>query len=410
MSKNFKYIANIQKNNHFAEMFIYDEIGEKNINGLQFANELRYLCNLEEINEVKVRINSVGGSVLHAFSIFSSIINANLNDQNGTDVNTYLDGVAASSAGFILLAGKNIYPKDYGRLMVHGVSPVDEDGEIITDNLSENDITALDNFKNMIIDVIDKRSKLKKSVISNLLTNGKDNWFDVSQAVELGFFLSKNIQNTGLEIELPENLYRNALAVHNKAQKFIDININKNTLKMKKVINALKLQEGANEETVLNAVNKALQTATDAKSKLVAAENKAKKDKETIEELKGKVEATNKAAALSVVENAIKEGKFAPKNEDAKSTLVGQAEANLEGFKNLISQMPTKSKNILYDGGSGDGKGTKSLIEKIANRGFRTLEKEDGGLLAEIKNNDLPTFVNLYNKEYGTKKVAEDFA
>lgn len=402
---NFKYIKNINTEKRFAEMFIYDEIGDEGINGRFFAYELKYLADYEDLDEIKVRINSVGGSVMHAFSIFSAILNTNKDKK--VVVNTYNDGVAASSASFILLAGKKVFVKDYSRVMMHGVMSLDEDGNIKGD-LSEKDKEALRNFSEMIVQVIVQNTGIDKSVIEDLLNNGRDNWFGAKEGADAGFYPSENIENTGLEIDLPEDLSTTELTVvMNKAQKIINSN-NLKPLKMKKVIAALKLQEGSSEQVVLTAVENAINEANTSKKALETANNSiAEKDQE-IQRLNGLVTASNKAAAASIVENAIKEGKFAPKDETEKTNLVNQCLKDVDGFKNMVALMPTKAANIL-DGVQNGGEGTKSLLEKVNNRGFRQLEKEDPTLLSEIRNSVKGEYVKLYNEQYKTQKTEADF-
>lgn len=401
MDVKFKYITEVNNKQKFAEMHLYDEISDEKVNGRHFASELNYLLDYENFKEIRVRINSVGGSVMHAFSIFSAIINAN--KRTGVNVNTYNDGVAASSAGFILMAGAKVYVKDYSRLMLHGVSIPD------SAELTESDKAALDNFEQMIISVFHKKTGVPESYFKDLLGNGKDNWFNAEEGAKAGFYDKKNIENTGFEIDLPEDLSLAASMVANKAKKIMNINKDK-PLQMKKIISALKLQEGSSEEVVLAAVQNAIAEASRSKTALEEAENKLTKKDAEIEALKKDSEKAVQDSALSIVENAIKEGKFAPKDEDEKSKLVETATKDLESFKNMISLMPTKAANI-YDGGKNGNSGEEAtgLLEKVKNRSFRTLEKEEPKLLNEIKNSFKSEYVKLYNKEYGTEKTEADF-
>lgn len=404
--KYFKYVSNKQENANFVEMFIYNEIGFDGVDGAQFAHELRYLAQFLEPKpkEIKIRINSVGGSVIDAFSIFSAIYNTN--QAGEVEVNTYNDGVAASAAGFILMAGKNIYAKDYSRLMLHGVSFLNEDGTENT-SVSDNDKQALTVFKDMIKQVFINNTSVDEGQLEDLLSNNKDNWFSAKEAAIAGFIQEKNIENTGLKLDLPAK--HNALIVANMAQKIIKNNsTNLKPLQMKTVINLLKLQEGASEEVIANAVNAALTKAKDSSDALLLAENKITEKDATILELQTKVKAANKATAISFVENAIKEGKFTPKDETEKDALVAQAEANPEGFKTMVNMMPTKAANILDQTKKG-GEGVETLIGRIANRSLREIEKAEPSLLVELKNNAKGEFVKLWNAQYGTEKTEADF-
>jgi ATP-dependent protease ClpP protease subunit len=54
-------------------MFIYKEISNEGVNGAYFAEELRWLVE-NGAKTVQIKLNSVGGDVIHAQSIISEII------------------------------------------------------------------------------------------------------------------------------------------------------------------------------------------------------------------------------------------------------------------------------------------------------------------------------------------------
>jgi ClpP class serine protease len=56
-------------------MFIYKEISNEGVNGAYFAEELRWLVE-NGAKTVQIKLNSVGGDVIHAQSIISEIIDA----------------------------------------------------------------------------------------------------------------------------------------------------------------------------------------------------------------------------------------------------------------------------------------------------------------------------------------------
>ena len=364
-----------------ATVYLYDEIGFDGITAANFSKELK------EINPdvLNVRINSIGGSVIDGFGIFSMLTDFK---KKGGELNTFNDGLAASTAGFLLVSAnpENIHSKDYALLMIHGTS-----------------FDTIENtFQNAILKIFKERTGMD---VSNLMNNGKDNFFTAKEAADFGFFPHSNIEKTGVEVGMPENL--NLLEVANKF-KNIDNSNNFKPLKMKKVIALLSLQEGASEEIVANAVKNALDKASTAENSLTEAQNKITEKDVKIQELQTQVTASNKAVATSLVENAIKDGKFAPKDEAEKTKLVEQALKDVEGFKNMVSLMPTKAANIL-DGTQAGNEGTSTILERVKNRTFRQLEREDSALLAEIKNSAKAEYAKLYNEQYKTNKTEADF-
>lgn len=98
-------------NGNKATLLIHEEITEelaKEINS--FIYSLEYL---PEVNEIYVSINSGGGSVMGAYSIFSALKNST------KKIITCIEGIAASAAGIIFLAGSVRMMTDYSVWMGH---------------------------------------------------------------------------------------------------------------------------------------------------------------------------------------------------------------------------------------------------------------------------------------------------
>ncbi len=365
-----------------AEMHIYTHIGKGGVNAADFVKELNSFDTKDRVN---VRINTVGGSVVDGFGIFSAMLNFK---ERGGELHTYNDGLAASTGGWLLLAAdpQNIHSKDFAILMLHGV---------------KNDVQG-NLFEKSILTIFKNRSGLD---VENLMTNGTDNFFDSTEASARGFFPIENIENTGFKIDIPDNC--SLLEVSNSIQNIVN-NINQKPLKMKTVINLLKLQDGSSEEVIAAAVQNALDLAKTNADALVLAENKVTEANAKVLELQGKVDEAVKNSATVFVEAKIKEGKFTPKNEADKEALVKQYIASPENFTALVDMMPTKASNVL-DKIDESGAETKTLMDKVDNRSLRDLEKQDPALLLQIKNEAKGEFVKLWNKQYGTSKTEADF-
>lgn len=392
---NWKHIKNIDKNKGFAEMFIYDEISNEKVNGSSFAYEMRYLINYEGVKTIKVKINSVGGDVMHAQTIISEMIDAK---EKGVTIETYGQGLMASSAGVIWLTAEkeHRYAKDYARLMVHGVSVPDEV------QLSEADIAALENFKKILVQILANRTGKKEKFFEDLFTNGKDNWFDTKQMVKNGLIEEKNIEATDIKVDIAETeTTAGVVVVYNKLITTIENNINTKQIKMKKVIALLKLQEGVSEEVVETAVATIQNSLKTAEETVTTTKNELEKVKGELATANATLAAQNKAAAADFVKNCIKNGQISPEKE---ADVLVQAEANLEGFKNLMAAIPVKGANIINQIGK---EGTPSPTTET--RTFRQLEKEAPEVLNTMRKTDLKTFVNLYNAEYKTNKTEADF-
>jgi ATP-dependent protease ClpP protease subunit len=93
-----------------AEIRIYEEIGAWGITAKQFADDLSALGDLTAIN---VRINSPGGDVFEALAIHNAL------QRHSAKVTTYIDGLCASAATIIALAGDETHMVSNGMYMIH---------------------------------------------------------------------------------------------------------------------------------------------------------------------------------------------------------------------------------------------------------------------------------------------------
>lgn len=95
--------------NKTVEVFVYDDIGFFGITAKDFIDSIRALPAASALN---VRINSLGGSVFDAVAIFNFL-------RNRGNVETTVDGVAASAASVIAMAGSKRTMGEGSFLMVH---------------------------------------------------------------------------------------------------------------------------------------------------------------------------------------------------------------------------------------------------------------------------------------------------
>lgn len=92
-----------------AELLIYDVIGWWPNDAETLARELKGL----EVDEINVRINSPGGSVFDGFAIYNAL------RSHPATVTTVVEGLAASAASLIALAGDKVVMRPASELMVH---------------------------------------------------------------------------------------------------------------------------------------------------------------------------------------------------------------------------------------------------------------------------------------------------
>lgn len=93
-----------------ATIYLYDSIGWSGISSRDFANTLSQLEAAGE-TEFVLRINSPGGSVFDGYAIYNLLKSRN--------VVVVIDGIAASIASVIALAGKKVVMNSLSMLMIH---------------------------------------------------------------------------------------------------------------------------------------------------------------------------------------------------------------------------------------------------------------------------------------------------
>lgn len=104
-----------KKKDDTAEILIFEQIGkswwdDSGVGAKEFTEDLKALGDVKSIN---VRINSPGGDVFEADAIYSA-----LNNHPAT-INVFIDGIAASAASYIAMAGDSISIAEHAKFMIH---------------------------------------------------------------------------------------------------------------------------------------------------------------------------------------------------------------------------------------------------------------------------------------------------
>lgn len=125
--------------------------------------------------DITVWINSPGGDVFAAAQIYNMLM-----DYTG-QVTVKIDGLAASAASVVAMAGGEVHMSPVSMIMVHNPSTI-----AIGD--SEEMIRAkalLDEVKESIINAYELKTGLSRTRLSHLMN--EETWMNAHKAVELGF-------------------------------------------------------------------------------------------------------------------------------------------------------------------------------------------------------------------------------
>jgi len=155
-----------------AEVLIYDEIGAYGVSAKGFLAELGAL---PEGTPVDLRLNSPGGSVFDAVAIYNA-----LKRHEGT-VTVWIDGIAASAASYIAMAGDEIVMPENAFLMIH-----DPAGLLMgTAEDMRAMAGALDKVKACLVQGYAAKSGRTSEEVSALMA--AETWLDAADALAQGF-------------------------------------------------------------------------------------------------------------------------------------------------------------------------------------------------------------------------------
>ena len=125
--------------------------------------------------DITVWINSPGGDCVAAAQIYNMLM-----DYKG-DVTVKIDGIAASAASVIAMAGTKVLMSPVSMLMIHNPMTVafGDSGEM------QKAIEMLGSVKDSIINAYEIKTGLSRAKLSHLMD--AETWMDANKAVELGF-------------------------------------------------------------------------------------------------------------------------------------------------------------------------------------------------------------------------------
>jgi ATP-dependent Clp protease protease subunit len=156
---------------HSAEILIYDEIGGFGIPAKDFLDELKALGSVPEIT---LRINSPGGSVFDGVAIYNAL------KRHDAAITVWIDGIAASIASVIAMAGDEVVMPENAMLMLHDPSALVLGTATDMRGMAE----ALDKMKAGMVAAYRDKSGRDDAEIEALMRD--ETWLSAEEAVDLG--------------------------------------------------------------------------------------------------------------------------------------------------------------------------------------------------------------------------------
>lgn len=232
--------SKVNSNENIGEIFIYGEIGYNNSywnegtnnTANAFISELKSLGNVGRIN---IHLNSLGGDVFEGLAIYNAI------KASDKEIHTYNDGIVASMAGLIFLAGITHYPKA-AIFHAHSASTFTAGNA----RQHEEAVKMLNTVDNVLSEIITAKSG--KDNIKEQLFDGNDHWLDLNASKELGLVDHVEDYEKKPPVKVTENANYNSVfaSTHQKGfisqfisgitNSFSNTNNQKPPVKMRKLI------------------------------------------------------------------------------------------------------------------------------------------------------------------------------
>jgi ATP-dependent protease ClpP protease subunit len=153
-----------------ATVLIYDEIGYFGLTAQDLVRELGTL----DVRKIDLRLNSPGGSVWDGAAIYHALRN------HPAKVIATVDGLAASAASFIAMAGDEVVMEPAGTLMIHDAFTV------LAGNADDlrTEADLLDKLSDTIAGIYAERSGRPLADFRALMK--AETWFNATEAVAAG--------------------------------------------------------------------------------------------------------------------------------------------------------------------------------------------------------------------------------
>jgi ATP-dependent protease ClpP protease subunit len=309
----------------------FDEEDGQGVDGALFQRELLYLDSLGK-KRIQIWINSIGGSMMEGFNIASAIL------KTKTPVDTYNTGMCISMAGIIFMCGRNRIMMDYSQFMMHPVQ-------------GANDKKMNKSFSESASALLSGKADITQEQVADLMK--ETTWLNAEQCLEKGFCTeiekTTDINKKRLSTTNVDNFIKEANLITNK---LINPKTIKNKKSMLKVTNKLGLNEDANEESILRAIQDIENKATSDKAKLQEEMDALKKEiadkQKALEDMKNVMDGLKEDNCKNMVSGFATIGKIA-NEEEVVNKWVALAKNDFDGTKSILESLPLNKQASTID-------------------------------------------------------------
>lgn len=180
---NDKFLQFEKVDDQTTELYIYGDIRRKDIIDMWFGDDesrvdafsFKDALNAVDTPNLRVRINSYGGSVSEGLAIYGL-----LNEFKGNLI-TVVDGYACSAASVIFMAGKTRIVPENGLLMIHNAwTECEGDSNALRKRADD-----LEKITQPSLDIYVSKTGLSKEKVKEMMDN--ETWITSKEAFDMGF-------------------------------------------------------------------------------------------------------------------------------------------------------------------------------------------------------------------------------
>lgn len=158
-----------------ADLYLYEDIGAGFFGGVTAKDVADDLKAIGAVQTINVRINSGGGDVFDGIAIYNQL------KANAAKIMVYVDGLAASIASVIAMAGDTITISESGFIMIHNAS-----GVVIGEAKDMRQMAdTLEKVQDSIVGVYAERTGQDPVALQAMMD--AETWFSGDEAVKAGF-------------------------------------------------------------------------------------------------------------------------------------------------------------------------------------------------------------------------------
>jgi ATP-dependent Clp protease protease subunit len=156
-------------------MFLYDEIGPAWMGLVSAEQVVAELNSLGEPDEIKVHINSPGGDVFEGLTIYNALA------RHPARVAVEVDGLAASIASVIAMAGDSVQMSPGSMFMMHEAWTL----SLGNKHVHKAQYDVLDKIDENLVGIYSDRSRVDTTTIRELMMG--ETWMTADEAIAHGF-------------------------------------------------------------------------------------------------------------------------------------------------------------------------------------------------------------------------------